>query len=152
MDVDIDIVDDEESVRTLYIDMLEALNYQARPFANPGDYLEFMGSVDYSPPKLAIVSDVNMPTMSGYEFMHAASTLHPHLRFVVATGSPEVPVKDEFACFYLTKPFELKKLQEILQALEQCNEGGAHPDVIRCASIDDRCSFCVSAWRCPRHG
>ena len=150
--MDIHIVDDEEIMRSLYAGMMDALNYTAQLFTGPDHYLEYMASTDYLPPKLAILSDVQMPVMSGYEFMCAVRKRYPHQRFVIVTGSPEVPTQDEFACFYLLKPLRLAKLEKVLQAFSLCNEKGAHSDVIRCASIDDRCAFCVNAWKCPRSG
>lgn len=150
--MDIHLIDDDESMCTLWVEMIETLKYQAQSFSSPGAYLEYMGSSDFLPPKLGILSDVNMPFMSGYEFMAAVRKVYPHLRFVILTGSPDVPTQDEFACFYLTKPISLLKLKKVLQGLSMCNENGAHPGVIGCESIDDRCEFCVDAWKCPRDG
>ena len=150
MDRDVDIVDDDGNVRTLYAGMMEALNYRTQLFSSPIDYLEYMRSSDYLPPNLTILSDVNMPIMSGYEFLRAVRAVSRNQRFVIVTGSPDVPIKDEFACFYLTKPFRLAKLADVLQGIALCNGGGAHPDIIKCALIDDRCAFQLKAWKCPR--
>jgi len=148
--VDVDIVDDDECMRALLASLMDALNYQAQVFPCPSDYLKYMSRVDYLPPKLAILSDVDMPHMSGYEFMNAVRKLNPHIRVVIATGSPSIPTLDEYACFYLTKPFALNKLKRIFQAISLCNKNGPNPDVLKCTSIDDRNYFCVKAWKCPR--
>jgi len=148
--VDVDVVDDDVNMLSLYAAMMEAINYRVQLFSSPIDYLDYMRSSQYAPPKLAIISDVNMPIMSGYEFMSAVRTVIPNQRFVIVTGSPDVPLEDEFSCFYLTKPFRLATLENVLRGISQCNENGAHPDRIKCASIDDRCDFCLSAWECPR--
>jgi len=149
--MDVHIVDDEESIRTLYADMFETLNYRAQLFSSATDYLEYMTSADYLPPKLAILSDVNMPAMSGYELMAAVRESYPHKRFIISTGSPEVPTQKESSCFYLTKPIRFAKLKSVLRGLSLCNEGGALPGIIGCESIGDRCDFCVAAWECPRN-
>jgi len=150
MDVDVDVVDDDDNMLTLYAGVMEALNYRTQLFSSPVDYLEYMRSSGYVAPTLAILSDVNMPILSGYEFMRAVRAVNPDQRFVIVTGSPDVPIQDEFSCFYLTKPFRLAKLADVLRGIAKCNESGAHPDIIKCASIDDRCAFGLEAWRCPR--
>lgn len=149
--MDIHLVDDNEFVRIFAVEMIEALNYQVLSFASPDDYLKYMDSTDYLPPKLGIFSDVEMPIMSGYEFMAAVRKVYPHQRFVILTGSPDVPTQDDFACFYLTKPIRLSKLKEILEGFSLCYKNGAHPDVIGCKTLDDRCEFCISAWECPHN-
>jgi len=148
--VDVDVVDDDVNMLSLYAGMMEALNYQAQLFSSPIKYLEYMRSSCYEPPKLTIISDVNMPLMSGYEFMRAVRAVSPSQRFVIVTGAPDVQVQDEFSCFYLTKPFRLATLGNILRGISQCHESGAHPESIKCASIDDRCDFCLVEWKCPR--
>ena len=149
--MDIHFVDDDAGVRIVFVEMAKALSYQAQSFSCPDEYLKYMASTDYLPPKLAILSDVNMPDMSGYEFMGAVRRVYPQQRFVIFTGSPEVPTRDESACFYLTKPIRLPKLKKIMEGLSLCDGNGAHPDVIGCESIDDRCDFCVAAWKCPKN-
>jgi len=150
--VDVDIVDDDECMRTLISSLMDVLNYQTQVFSCPTDYLEYMAGVDYLPPRLAILSDVDMPAMSGYEFVNAVRKLNPHIRVVIATGSPGITALDDSACFYLAKPFDLKKLERIFQAISLCNKKGPNPDLLKCTSIDDRNDFCVKGWRCPRNG
>jgi len=150
--VDVDIVDDDESVRILVSSFMDALNYQTQVFSCPSDYLEYMSCVNYLPPRLAIISDVDMPLMSGYEFINAVRKLHPHIRVLIATGSPGIPALDDSTCFYLAKPFDLKKLKRIFLAISLCNKNGANPDVLKCTSIDDRNDFSIKCWKCPRNG
>jgi len=150
--VDVDIVDDDECMRSLLSSLMDVLNYQAQVFSCPSDYLEYMGSVDYIPPKLAIISDVDMPVMSGYDFINAVRKLNPHIRVVIATGSPGIPTLDDYACFYLAKPFDLNKLKKIFQAISICDQTGPNPDLLECNFIDDRNDFCVTGWTCPRNG
>jgi len=150
--MDIHVVDDERTVRTLIAEMVRSLDYQSKVFTGPEDYLEYMSSVDYSPPQIAILSDVMMPEMSGYEFMNAVRKRHPHLRFIICTGSPEQAAQEDFACFYLVKPLRLKSLDKILRAMSLCKRNGPHPVTYKCASIDDRCHFGINEWKCPRGG
>jgi DNA-binding NtrC family response regulator len=146
--MDVHIVDDESFLRIIYVQMMNALNYQAQAFSCPDEYLKYMASAAYSPPKLGILSDVNMPAMSGYELMAAVRKFYPHSRFIIATGSPKEPTLDESACYYLVKPVRLEALEKVLRGASRCNESGARPDVIGCESIDDRREFCVNEWKC----
>ena len=150
--VDVHIIDDVKIMLTLYADMMESLNYKAQLFSSPVDYLEYINSAEYLPPKLAIITDIDMPDMSGYELIDAVRKLNPSLRFVIATGSPDVPTEGDSVCFYLTKPFRVADLDKILRGVSQCNKIGALPDVIKCASLDNRQDFSIGPWRCPRKG
>jgi len=150
--VDLHIVDDEIEMRNLYSSIVNAFNYQAMLFCSADEYLEYMISPAYLPPQLAVLTDVDMPKMSGYELMRDVRNLVPHQRFLIVTGSPNISTLDNYSCFYLTKPFHLKKFSKILEALALCRKDGAQPEIIQCASIDDRCNFCVSGWKCPQSG
>jgi len=150
--MDIHVVDDERIVRTLIAEMVNSLGYQSQVFSGPEDYLEYMNSIDYAAPQLAILSDLMMPVMSGYELMNTVLKRFPQQRFIICTGSPEQATQEDFACFYLVKPLRLKNLEKILRAISMCNKNGPHPDTYKCASIDDRSHFCIKAWKCPRNG
>jgi len=150
--MDIHVVDDETIVRTLIAEMVRGLDYQSMEFSSPEHYLEYMNSIDYTPPKMAILSDVMMPNMSGYELMNAVRKRYPRQRFIICTGTPEQATLENFACFYLVKPLRLEDLKKILQAIYLCNRNGPHPDTYKCASIDDRCQFGIGEWKCPRGG
>ncbi len=130
--------------------IFKSLNCRARLFSGPEEYLEYLANPAYQAPKLAIFSDVSMPAMSGYELMEMVRRTHPHQRFVISTGSPEILNEYASACFYLTKPISLEKIEKVIGGLMQCHENGAQPAIIGCESIDDREVFCVSAWKCPR--
>ena len=142
--MDVHIIDDERSTRTLYVGMMSALGYQAQAFSSSDDYLEYMGSPDYLPPKLAILSNLDM---SEYEFMNAVGELNPHKRFVIITDSSEEPTHDEFAYFYLAKSFSSAVLEKVLQGASLCKEDKAHPDILVC--FLSRRAPCVNEWKIP---
>ncbi|MGN8088361.1 hypothetical protein ACTJK6_20060 [Ralstonia sp. 22086] len=56
--------------------------------------------------------------MSGIELAQCASTLHPELRVVFASGNP-IPNHDRFAFRWtaLRKPYTLDQLQHALQSM-----------------------------------
>lgn len=150
--MDIHIIDDDKLMRAFLVDVMESLNYQTRPFACPGDYLKYMGSTDYVPPKLGILSDVNMPIMSGYELMAAVRKVYPQQRFVIFSGAPDEPTQNDTAYIYLAKPMQLAALEEVLQGFYLCNENGENTGVIGCEAIDNSCDFCLITWECPQSG
>ncbi len=147
--MDIHIIDDDESMRTIYTAFAQSLNYRAKAFSSPHAYLEYMGCGEYLRPNLTILSDVEMPKMSGYELMDRVRKAYPDQRFIIfTTGAPHSDPKNEFACFYLTKPVSIGKLEEVFKALSLCVESGPS-ERIGCASIDDRRDFRIKDWHCP---
>ncbi len=150
--MDIHIVDDDETIRILYASIAEKFGFSTLTFPCPDAYLEYMGSDEYSSPLLAILTDVNMPNMSGFELMDEVRKINSHQKFVVISGAPGVEPKEApLACFYFTKPVSVGKLKAVFEALLQCVEWGNHPDRVGCTSIDDRCDFCIEDWHCPHH-
>ena len=148
-DVDIHIIDDDEILRSIYTAFARSLNYRAKAFSGPDAYLEYMGCGEYLPPNLTILSDVEMPKMSGYELMDMVRKTYPDQRFIIFTGgAPHIDPKNEFACFYFIKPVSIGKLEEVFKALSLCVESGPS-NRIGCASIDDRRAFCIKDWHCP---
>ncbi len=147
--MDIHIIDNDESTRLLFTEFAQILSFSAKNFSSANAYLEYMNRGEYSPPRLAILSSVDMRPMSGYELMDIVRKANPEQRFVIVTGSPEIHPKNELACFYFVKPASLDKLKETFRALSTCVESGIDPDRIGCTSIDDRCAFSINGWHCP---
>jgi len=51
--VDVDVVDDDVNMLSLYAAMMEAINYQVQLFSSPIDYLDYMRSSQYAPPQIS---------------------------------------------------------------------------------------------------
>ncbi len=93
-----------------------------------------------------------MPGMNGYQLMREVRKTHPNQMFIIASSSPEIDSKKEFACLYFTKPVSADSLQDALLALSQCYNYGPHAKCL-CAEAcvpDNRQAFNVDSWRCPR--
>lgn len=143
------IIDDEEGVREMLVELTAALGYRAISFASARHYLERLNSEDYSKPT-AIITDLRMPGMNGYELMGYTHKFHPDINFVVMSG--ETALRHEYmdrACMYLKKPFEVRIFGEVLHRLKQCERGGAAAG-IGCTGIGDRGFFGVQDSTCPK--
>lgn len=143
------IIDDEDMFRDMLVTLTEALGHQAMAFASALHYLEYFNSEDYSAPT-AIITDVRMPGMNGYELMGYVSISHPEINFVVMSGETRLQHEHmDRACMYLKKPFEMDLFREVLDRLKQCEQNGTSAD-LDCAEFDDREFFGVSSCACPK--
>ena len=148
--VDIHIIDDDEGIRSILVLMAQSLGYSAMVFSGPDEYLEFVKGDDYSPPKLAALSDIEMPGMSGYEMMKIVRHAYPEQRFIMITGGaqPTSPVNGH-ACFYFNKPVTIDQLAKAFQTQSLCTRSGPDPESFGCDSFDDRRAFQIRDWHCP---
>jgi len=142
----IHVVEDDVIVRNILIGMISAFGFSVTTFDSPVSYLEYLNIDAYEEPR-AIVTDIKMTEMNGYELINLVHHRAPNLKFVVITGSPEFehPAK-KLACFYLCKPFRPRMLEGILNTITccaQCCERGMEP------IIDDRKVFGMGDWTCP---
>ena len=142
------IVDDDMMVGGVLAELIGEFGHDVFLFSNPVEYLEFIKAPEYVSP-VAIFSDVIMPQMNGYDFMHQVKLMNPQQKFVIVTGSPELEhVYKHLACMYLYKPFLPDLLNSMVSLLMQCRykccvQDGEH--------IDDIDKFNIDCWSCP-HG
>lgn len=110
------IVDDEPAVRKMLGIMLSQTGIPSQSVANAQAALDVLPSGSFS----AVISDLNMPGMSGLELLAAVQRKYPELAFLVATGVDDVRVgvqaMKEGADDYLVKPFQL---EIVLASLER---------------------------------
>ena len=71
------IVEDVESVCKLLIEIANHYNLKVQAFPSPAAYLDYLEGGDYVPPALAVISDVDMPRMSGFEMMGRVRSIYP---------------------------------------------------------------------------
>lgn len=100
------IVEDDHDLREALVTTLELAKFQVREAANAEQALERLadGPVDM------VVSDVNMPGMSGHELLFQVQKLYPGLPMMLITAygqiSHAVSAMQAGAIDYLVKPFE----------------------------------------------
>lgn len=152
MDVDIDVIDDDPLIRELYTVVILQENLTVRCHESADDYLNFVNSADYTPAKIAVMSDLRMPGKSGYELIDELQQSHPEQRYVVITGNPENRINPEVkACFYLAKPLSVRKLAKVLNQLVNCYHKKLQKmdEQVSCKVLNDLKSFAISDWTCP---
>jgi DNA-binding NtrC family response regulator len=79
------VVDDEEHVRTALATLLEREGYTVTAVEGPTQALEILRE---KPIKL-VISDQNMPDMSGLEFFRLIRERHPQVCRIMLTADPE---------------------------------------------------------------
>ena len=110
------LVDDDDGSRDAMTRTLERVGYSLRSFDSAEAALEELGKGEQVD---AIVSDVRMPGMDGYEFLRAVRAEHPTLPFLLVTAYAEVEdavsALQEGADDYLTKPVKVQELRQRVQ-------------------------------------
>ena len=76
------LVDDDDGSRDAMKRTLERVGYTLHAFPSAEEALEQLREGDAVD---AIVSDVRMPGMDGYQFLREVRTLHPSLPFLLVT-------------------------------------------------------------------
>ena len=148
--MDIAIVDDETGLRDLYQEIIKDAGFNVNGYACAEDYIAYTKSQIYSPPSIAIITDVRMPGKSGYELIEDVKKNNPKQRFVVITGTPQDGYsKDAKACFYLQKPVSVDKLLAVITLLSSCSIAGNQDLAAACKLINDLDSFDMHDWKCP---
>jgi response regulator RpfG family c-di-GMP phosphodiesterase len=113
------IVDDESSVRKVLAVMLEhaAIPYKSAPSGE--EALKFLRSEPFD----AVISDLQMPAMSGMDLLAQVRRQYPHLAFLMATGVDDIRVgiqaMHQGADDYLVKPLQMDAVMISLERAVQ---------------------------------
>lgn len=109
------IVDDDDSVLNILSDALTEKNFLVDTAETAEAAMEKMAEIRYN----LLLIDVNLPGMSGKELLQYTKEVNPSIAVIMMTGSPEldaaVSMMKEGAFDYLSKPIEIKKLNERIQ-------------------------------------
>jgi FixJ family two-component response regulator len=146
----IDLVDDEPILRELYKTVIESSGFDVDCFADAEDYIAYANSDEYTPPNVALITDVCMPGKSGYELIDEIRKSNPKQKVVVLTGTPQSGANHETkACFYLQKPVSTKKLITVIELLSTCTSTGNTDLASECKKQSDLDIFDIHDWKCP---
>lgn len=111
------VVDDQESMRVLLQDMLEAIGYEVTLAEGGEEALERLKGDQFS----LVLSDLNMPGMDGTALLRTIKSSTPDLPVVIITGygtfHTEKRVMKEGADGYISKPCTLGKIDKTLAAI-----------------------------------
>jgi response regulator RpfG family c-di-GMP phosphodiesterase len=98
---------------------LRSAGYESHHCTNPTDALELLSRDPFD----AIISDLNMPGVSGFDLLEATRQHLPHAAFLMATGVNDISVgiaaMKKGAADYLLKPFQL---DAVIVSLERALE------------------------------
>ncbi|MCP4203784.1 MAG: response regulator [bacterium] len=105
------VVDDDDGIRQLLVSQIKAVGYPCRSAVNGEEALDL--AIAEPRPSL-VVSDVQMPGLSGIELLQQLKQLDPNLQVVMVSGHHDMAVVRQAlrdgAYDYLIKPFELEEL------------------------------------------
>jgi FixJ family two-component response regulator len=114
-DLEIAVVDDDQSFRIALVESLSSLGFEADGYACAEDYIETMGSKSFH----CIVTDIHMPGMSGLELMKHLATRGSIIPVVLITARPDKNLEAKAvaagAACLLRKPFEIDDLIECIE-------------------------------------
>ncbi len=114
------VVDDEESIREFFEIMLKREGYEVITASNGREGLEALKNHQVE----LVISDIQMPEVSGMEFLAKAKEIDPEMVMIMITafGSTETAVEAMKlgAYDYVQKPFKIDEVKIIIrQALER---------------------------------
>jgi len=112
----ISIIDDDPSVRQATDGLVRSLGYRAVTFASAEDFLQSDCIDDTS----CVITDVQMPGLSGVELQSVLNARGTRLPMIFITAFPEDRIRrcvlEAGAVGFLSKPFEEAVLIEHLEA------------------------------------
>jgi FixJ family two-component response regulator len=113
------IIDDDKSVLVATDSLLRSLGYIVQTFASAEEFLRSERLDDFS----CIVSDIQMPAMSGVQLQDYLRSQGYRVPFIFVTAFPDEKIRARAlaggAICYLTKPFDSNRLVQSLQAALQ---------------------------------
>jgi len=126
------LVDDEGFILTSTKRLLEKSGYSCKTASSGKEALELSKKEKFD----LVISDINMPEMSGLELMQKAKQLFPDLNFIITTGHIGEysfgDIIERGAADFISKPFEIRELnakigriereQRILRELQNTND------------------------------
>jgi two-component system, cell cycle sensor histidine kinase and response regulator CckA len=111
------VVDDEENVRQMMCQILDAFGYHVIDFNDATAALDWYKL--HGQEAAAVITDMMMPGMDGAVFLRELRRLNPQVRVIAASGNQqESPAADDVAAevkAILTKPFTVEMLLQALQ-------------------------------------
>jgi len=116
------VIDDDTTLSSLMVELLESDGYQAVGYSSPIEYLHFVESKYYIPP-VAVITDVRMPEMSGYELIDKLRELFPKQRAVVVSGDDTGDrAANRDICHFLSKPIAPETLFDLAALITKCDQ------------------------------
>jgi CheY-like chemotaxis protein len=131
------VVDDESAIRSLISDALQLFGWESATASDGDQALELLSHENFD----MILSDINMPGMSGFELLQKVAEAYPQVKRVLMTAyNPDDymrMVRDHNVGNVIPKsaPLNLKEIREILQALLNNAIFGVEPYMLSPSTI-----------------
>ena len=110
------VVDDDETMRPLLVDTLDAIGYESVPAVDGIEALRILsreGQFSFD----LMISDVKMPNMDGLTLLKRIRRFYPELPVVFITGViSEETVAAASPDGFLAKPFRIAQLEELIES------------------------------------
>ncbi|MDX8386915.1 MAG: response regulator [Ghiorsea sp.] len=142
------IIDDDEMIREMLVSVLCIAGYEALGFKSGEKYIQYMISADFEAP-IAVLSDVTMPDMNGYDLAIEIRKELPLQIIVFISGNSDAADHEcatQEVCFVLNKPFHPDKLISMLkEVVLPCHA------YLTTENIKENSSKCVNSelFECP---
>lgn len=105
----ISVIDDDDSLRTALMGLMRSLGHRAQGFASAEAFLE----AEPSEPSQCIVTDIQMPGLSGIDLKHRLDDSGSTVPVIMITARPEpllhARALESGAFCLLKKPFDLQE-------------------------------------------
>lgn len=128
-DLNVWIVDDDQSVRWVLEKALRQADLQTRSFERAEHMLE---AIEHSEPDV-LLTDVRMPGMDGITLMNRLSDSHPSMPVIIMTAHSDldhaVAAYQGGAFEYLPKPFDVDEAIELVQKAARHTNGAGSAEV-----------------------
>jgi PAS domain S-box-containing protein len=104
------ILEDQADLLFMACEMVEMLGYTAKGCGTAEEALEVLGRLRFD----ILLTDVNLPGMSGIDLAHEAARQQPELRIIFMSG--EGAISASVKSTSLPKPFNVQQLKEALES------------------------------------
>jgi len=134
------IVDDMPELRDILSEIIASKGYKTMQFDSAESYLSYFNSIEYVAP-IAILSDYIMDGQTGLQLIKKVREKRPHQKAVIISGTPGFEFNlniDSYLCYSLNKPYKMKNLFSLLEALVQCDK---HCQLNPVNALQARCKF-----------
>jgi FixJ family two-component response regulator len=120
----ISVIDDDDSLRSALVGLVRSLGYNARGFGSAEEFLQADEMRTFS----CIITDIQMPGMSGLELKRHLTAEHVRAPVIMITARPEADLEAKAmasgAICFLRKPFDANAL---IDCVEKALELGTKP-------------------------
>jgi two-component system nitrogen regulation response regulator GlnG len=110
------IVDDDQSIRWVLQKALEKAGMDVRAYEFASDLIRDLNDADVENPE-AVISDIRMPGMSGFELIKEIHSHYPDLPVIIMTAHSDMDsamsAYESGAFEYLPKPFDINEATEL---------------------------------------